>query len=167
MKKNIIDAISLKMMDNATHRGLSESTIYSDTDIISDISKIPNINEQGLTDGRTLLIHAAAYNRKKIVEYLLKNNAEMQLKDNLGFSALHAAVACSNKEIVELLLSHGAPVNITDNLGNIPLFRASHNDPEIIKLLVDFGSDYNHKNNRYISPYIKFQAYPTILELFK
>ena len=164
MKKNIIDEISLLMMGTAGAQ--VDNISVSDEQMIEKIMTLDDIDLHGAVDGRTLLIHASFYNRKKVVEYLLELGANLQLKDNVGFTALHAAVNSSNREIARLLLSNGADVNEKDSFGNVPMFRATHTDIDIIKLLLEFGADVTIENNFGISPKLKFSAYPDIINLF-
>jgi hypothetical protein len=45
--------------------------------------------------------------------------------------------------------------------------RASHQDIEMIKLLINYGSDYNKENFYGNSPYNAFVAYPEIIRIFE
>ena len=164
MKKNIIDNISLLMM--RTKETQLNDTDISDEEIIEKIKVLDDINMCGAVDGRTLLIHASFYNRKKVVEHLLESGADLCLKDNVGFTALHAAVSSSNEEISKILLLSGADVNEKDNFGNVPLFRVAPTDINIIKLLLEFGADATIENDYGVSPKLKFSAYSDIINLF-
>lgn len=57
-------------------------------------------------------------NSKETVELLLNKNANLDLKDDLGMSALIYAVSCNNSEVVDFLIKKGASINIKDNNGN-------------------------------------------------
>lgn len=157
---NVIDLLSLKMMVPISH-----PNSCSDDELLVYIQTINNINLTG-RDGRTLLIHAATYNRQKILNYLLDNDADISIQDELGYSALHAAVNSNNELITKILLEHDAPVNALDKYGNSSLGRASHLNIGIIKLLLNYGADPFIKNNYGVSPYDRFSAYPTIIDLF-
>ncbi len=163
MKMNIIDKISLEMMN--TKETQMDNDYITDEQIIEKISQLDDINLCGAVDGRSLLIHAAFYNRKGVAEYLLKSGIDIHLKDKVGFTALHAAVNSSHEEIAKLLLLNGADVNAKDGYGNTALFRASHLNIDIIKLLLEFGADANIENNFGVSSKYMFSAYPEILDL--
>ncbi len=167
MKKNIVDNISLEMMHNKETVINSTDIFYSDEQLIDKIKLIDDINLKGAVDGRTLLIHSVVYKREKIFDFLLNSGANINLKDNAGFTALHSAVSSSNLVAARILLENGADVNAKDALGNTPLFNASQMDVEMIKLLLDNGADYASKNNFGISPQFVFQAYPEIFNLIK
>lgn len=157
--KNIIDEVALKML--STTNGVFD---ILDEELIEQIKMVEDINAVG-RNGRTLLIHAALYNRIDVASYLLENGADILIKDANGFTALHAAVNSRSYEITKKLLVHGAPVNMKDNFGNVPLMRASQFDLEIITLLLDYGADCMMKNNFEVSAYDAFQAYPEIIKL--
>lgn len=72
------------------------------------------------------------------------------LDKRYGCSPLHWAVRLNYVDMVKYLLLFGAVVNVTDRELFTPLcWGVSKNktDREIIKLLLDFGSDVHMKNN--------------------
>lgn len=155
MRKNV-DEISLLMMNSVGD--------IKDEQIVERINTLSSIDDVG-SDGRSVLIHAVLYNRWSIVEWLINNGANFNLKDKQGITALHAAVISSNYPIVKLLLSRGVFVDSKDAYGNTPLFRAKATDISIIALLLENGADCMSKNNFGITPYDTFLAYPEIIEL--
>ena len=87
------------------------------------------------TDG--LLLHNAARNgHKEIVELLIAKGADVDAKDEDGWTPLHWAVVNGHEETVELLLANGSDVNAKDNDGETPLDWA---DGEIANLLRKHG----------------------------
>ena len=155
-KSNIIDDISIKMM----------SQNDCENELIKTIAEsVSDINMQG-RDGRTLLISASVYGCEKTVKKLIESGADIGIKDEMGYTALHAAVSGQHHNIIRFLLSSGADVNAVDSFGNTPLFRASKDDIETIKLLVSFGNDAHVKNSFGISAYDTFAAYSDIIALF-
>lgn len=164
--KNVIDQISLEM-------GLNEKKLPDKKDVITDdaiIAQIQQIEdlEQRERDGRTLLINAAFYCRSRIVEYLINKNVDINAKDKIGYTPLHAAVQENDIEIVKLLLGNGADVNAKDNYGNSPLAKTMLNTPiEIFQILLNYGANPNEKNNFGYSVIDTFQAYPKILNILQ
>lgn len=131
-KKNIIDQISLK-------KGLNEKNLPDKKDVITDdaiIAQIQQIEdlEQRDRDGRTLLINAAFYCRPKVVEYLIKKQADINAKDNYGNSPLAKTMLNTPIEIFQILLNYGANPNEKNNFGCsvIDIFQAC---PEILSIL--------------------------------
>ncbi len=157
-KKNIVDTISIHMMDPDR----------SDDQILDEIEEAGDLLETG-RDGRTYLIHAALYKRVGVAKKLLKWCPELiNIPDgDLGYTPLHAAMTARDEEMVKLLLKHKANVNAQDAYGNTPLLRASHLDKGNIKLLVAAGADPYIKNRSGISPYEAFAAYPEIVRIME
>uniref|UniRef100_A0A182ZVU8 Uncharacterized protein n=1 Tax=Biomphalaria glabrata TaxID=6526 RepID=A0A182ZVU8_BIOGL len=99
-------------------------------------------------NGLTALHIAAAKNKFDCAETLLKYGADVNLKCNAGRTPLHYAV--QNERLVKLFLEYQANVNATDDMGNTPLLFALKcygGTVKIVKLLIAFGSDVNHKNH--------------------
>lgn len=156
-KKNIIDEISFLMMD--------AGNLGSDTFILERLNDIPNIDLRG-RDGRTLLIHACAYNKKAIVQHLIDKSADLNLQDDMGYSALHACVISNNFDCAKLLLQSGANINLCDNIGNIPLFYVSKGAYDMLHLLLAHGANYEAKNFYDVSPIDTFQADSVAIQIF-
>ena len=69
-----------------------------------------------------------------IVKILIAANANLNLQNEDGTTALMFAVSSNHKEIVKLLIDAGADINLKDNDGDTALdFAKEKND--IIKLL--------------------------------
>ena len=104
------------------------------------------------TYGRTALLIASREKHKDIVEYLIKNGADVNAKSDRGDTALMFASLVGEKEIVELLINNGADVNAKSNKGFTALMRASFDarddekHREVIKILIKHGADVNAKS---------------------
>lgn len=98
------------------------------------IDQVKDINYKS-REGTALAGLAVKYNRK-LVEDLLKKNADPNIVDNTGSAPLFWAVKFGNKELVELLLKYKADKSIKDSMGMTPFEYAlqTHNS-EIINLL--------------------------------
>ncbi len=85
---------------------------------------------------------AAAKKYAKIIEILLEKNAEIDLQDNDGWTALVPAINTKDKNIVQFLLDKGANINIRDKNGNTPLmFATSKQFKEMVELLLNNSAD--------------------------
>lgn len=79
-----------------------------------------------------------------IIDYLVNNGANVNIKNNKNKTALMYASTYDNFNIVNYLLKHGADPNIKDNYGYTALTYASiYSDKTICKCLIDNGADIN------------------------
>lgn len=102
------------------------------------------INKPIDEDDYTLLHYAAIYNKNKILEYLLSEGADTEVKNKKDGStplndALNHELGDIDIKVVFTLLKHKADVNSVDNLGYSPLNIAASclQDLEITQLLLD------------------------------
>ena len=105
-------------------------------------------------------IHIAArFSYKEIVEALIENGADINIKGHFGYTALHEACRKNNIDIVNILIKNGADVNIkSGRYGFMPLYLACENNyEEIIDILIkngaNLGLEPNHKVWRLNLPY--------------
>ena len=92
--------------------------------IAKNFSRGVNVDKISNTDGLNALHQATFQGRLDIVEYLVTEGANVNIRSgnkSLGRSALHFAVENGFTEIVEYLVEHGADVFQTDNAGLSPL----------------------------------------------
>jgi len=93
------------------------------------------------------LIKASEKGDIKKVTLLLENGADVNTKDNDGWTPLMHAAEKGHKEVVELLIEKGADVNIQDEDGWTALMFASQNGhKEVVELLIEKGADVNAKD---------------------
>ena len=81
---------------------------------------INNADEFGLTP----LMQAVSQQNEAVVSLLLNNNANPDIQDQGGESALHIAARNGNQNIIKQLLKYHADANTKDNEGWTPLMRA-------------------------------------------
>merc|ERR1712223_2290004 len=80
--------------------------------------------------------------RKGIVEFLLKNGADINTKDNFGHTALMNSAMSCDKEMVKILLKNDANVNAKSNNGKTALIFAHYQcKKDIGKMLIRNGAD--------------------------
>ncbi|TVL69749.1 ankyrin repeat domain-containing protein, partial [Brachyspira hyodysenteriae] len=91
----------------------------------------------------TPLIQAIEYKQTDIINYLLENNADVNL--TLGYST-PLTEAMYDEELVRKLIDLGADVNLPAKSGFTPLM-ASHNNIAIAELLIEKGADIEAKDD--------------------
>ncbi|XP_028556267.1 26S proteasome non-ATPase regulatory subunit 10 isoform X3 [Dendrobium catenatum] len=105
---------------------------------VSPASGIVNSTDE---DGWAPLHSAASCGNGEIVNILLEN-ADVNLTNNGGRTALHYTASKGWIKIAETLISHGAKINKKDEVGCTPLHRAaSTGHLELCELLIEEGAD--------------------------
>ena len=100
-------------------------------------------------DDDMALIKASRDGHTETVAMLLEKGADVNAKDNGGYTALLWASHDGHTEIVAMLLDNGANVNVKDNDGFTALYWASQNGhTEIVAMLLEnkYGTDVNAKS---------------------
>jgi len=96
-------------------------------------------------DQETALHRACKFKKAKVVEFLLNNGADPNIKDAMGETPLFDAVRSGCYKCIELLSSAGVNLNQSNNGGLIPIQIAFDHERKvavrIIKILVGFGAD--------------------------
>jgi ankyrin repeat protein len=88
----------------------------------------------------TALTYASINRHIEFARMLLERGALIDLRGYSGQTALHYVVERDDARFVRLLLEHGADVNARDDNGKTPSQVVAHPDPEIVKLLSDYGA---------------------------
>jgi ankyrin repeat protein len=94
-------------------------------------------------DGFYPLGLAAYFGHPTIVEFLLKNGADVKLaaRNAQKVTALHAGASRGGAEIVKLLLEAGADPNVKQERGFVPLHSAAANgNAAVVELLLKHGA---------------------------
>ena len=100
------------------------------------------------TDGFFPLGLAAFFGHRAIVEFLLKNGADVNTaaRNAQKVTALHGAVARRDVEIAKMLLERGADANAKQERGFVPLHDAAANGNfALVQLLVKHGARVDAK----------------------
>ncbi len=78
------------------------------------------------------------------IEYLLKNGADVNTKDEKGFSLLMSCSKNNDINSINTLLSYGVNINTKDTKGNTALdYAVAANNLKIVKILVENGAIIN------------------------
>ncbi|MBP7282073.1 MAG: ankyrin repeat domain-containing protein [Leptospiraceae bacterium] len=90
--------------------------------------------------------HIKLVSHINIVKLLLKNNADVNLKDHNGDSPLILASYFCDMDMIQLLLDHSATVDLENNEGNNALHGSVRCPLPVAKLLVENGVPLSQKN---------------------
>lgn len=97
--------------------------------------------------GKTLLHLATWRDSVSTVDFLLKNGAEIDIRDSNDRTPLHNAAARNSRNVALFLIEKGADVNAIDSENNTPLHTAATtNRSEMVKLLIVAGACINVQN---------------------
>ena len=105
--------------------------------------------------GRSELHDAVIYHRRGRIVELLAGGADVNRKDNGGWSPLHFAAQQQVVEIASMLINSGAEVDSKDKSGNTPLWRAVSDyrgDGRLIVLLRKKAANAFIQNGEGVSP---------------
>ena len=107
-----------------------------------DIINLPN------KEGQTFLMLASYNGHTELCEYLIKNDALVEGRDNSGRTALMYASTGPFASTVKLLLSNGANANSVDHVEKWTALMnaAAEGQLEVVKLLLQYGADKNLKD---------------------
>jgi ankyrin repeat protein len=136
--------INLDIYDDQNNYLIHYILLHDQIDILKIIIK-RNIRLDVLdVDGRTILYVPIKFNLINSLKILLDNNnnligiSVLDIKDNMGFTALHYCIVLNNFDCLKELLNANADPLIRDKLGNNVLHLAlQYNRSEIIYYLID------------------------------
>ncbi|MGI2257181.1 ankyrin repeat domain-containing protein [Candidatus Cardinium hertigii] len=100
-----------------------------------------DLNEQYDWKETTILMEAAKQGRRDVVELLIKNGANKDIKDISNQTALIHAIICSSPDIAKLLIHENADLNIKDTNRNTALTYARERGYiDVVELLKQKGA---------------------------
>lgn len=155
MKKNLFLLLALTLSKTAFSAASDPSEIKSLHDAVKKghlegIARLLNndtINRQNKAE-KTPLILAVENGHKEIVQLLLQHNAQTEVKDSYGMTALMHAAHNGELEITSDLIRHNAYVNAQDNEDWSPLmFSVLKNHISVCKLLITHNANPHLSNS--------------------
>lgn len=107
------------------------------------------VNEVGGRFQEAALHHACLYGNLDLVKLLLKNKADINIKNEHGWTPLHNTIGTENRfEITKFLVNNGADINERTNEGATPFASAcSNNNLKIAQFLLDNKANVDDKCN--------------------
>uniref|UniRef100_A0A7M4EER0 KN motif and ankyrin repeat domains 4 n=1 Tax=Crocodylus porosus TaxID=8502 RepID=A0A7M4EER0_CROPO len=105
---------------------LASAETDEDMEVVLKLLKFGNVNIRASQGGQTALMLGVSHDREDMVKALLSCEADINLKDDNGASALMVACQQGNAEIVKLLLAHPeCDATLTDKL-YVALYHPPH-----------------------------------------
>jgi hypothetical protein len=104
----------------------------------------PNISWYNEQLGRNVyaLHNTAGFGKPEMVKFLLDNGAEVNLRDNIGYTALFYAIDNGKAETIKVLIENGADFNHKANDKMTPLnYARKQKKQEIVELLINAGAE--------------------------
>jgi ankyrin repeat protein len=99
------------------------------------------------------IFKAAARNDIEKIKSLVSEGADVNVRDNDGYTPLFYAVWQRNAEMAVLFIGHGAEVNLSDKTSSTPLHYAVwFANKDMIKLLVEKGADISIEDRKGETP---------------
>lgn len=157
--KAINNGVNVNAFDSEGFTALYSAAIFHHPAIVNILLKAgANVNLGEESNGQTPLVGSAGdtyliypkpncsvanikSRQIKVIETLIKADANVNIQTTEGWNALKAAANANNTEVVKLLLSAGANVNVSDKRGDTALSRAKKvGNREIIQLLIEAGA---------------------------
>jgi hypothetical protein len=132
MTQQVIQAwTAAKFNDMATIQRLVPDVVHPDASTHSEDDPI-----------HTLLMCAAAHGSVACAEYLIKQNADVNKKNYMGYTALHWSAYSGRTECIEVLLVHGGDLEMKTQDGKTPLLVAvSRGHLTYVECIVAKGAD--------------------------
>ena len=137
----------------------------------------PKLVNEPTINGVTPLMFAARTNTpaaKAVVEFLLANQADPNLTNKLGGTALQLAAMNQNPEVVEVLLKNGANVNYRSDMGNaancaLAKYGKTENIQRVLEVLIAYKVNLNEVDDNGLSvlDFAKRAGYTDIVAFLK
>jgi ankyrin repeat protein len=145
----------IRYMDHSHNTVLHFAVLYGYVDIVPSLLQAPHCIDLRDDEGKTVLIAACmqiyrhgapSIDYPRLIQTLLALNANPNLQDKHGDTALMYSAQKNDLIILQDLLDHGADVNLGDTKGDTALFNTV--TAQAAALLLERGADINHQNNR-------------------
>ena len=153
--KNLGIDVDTKDTNTMLHYAVGHGSIEAASELIKLGADIDNTN----SNFKTSLHYVIENNSNKLLEsinLLLSNNADPNIKDKNGNTALHLAVINAYKskneyiEVIKALIKYNVNINISNNKNQLALnIAVDNNDPEISNILINAKSELNNIYNGY------------------
>ncbi|MDR1923702.1 MAG: ankyrin repeat domain-containing protein [Planctomycetaceae bacterium] len=122
---------------------------YTSLDLVKlFVEKGADVRFRDEVSGGVLIYAIEGDAKKEIISYLIKQGADIDMKDIHGCQPIHHLSRAHHVEILKLFIDLGADINAKSNRNERPIHcAAQHASIEIIKAMIENGADINVKDN--------------------
>ena len=117
----------------------------------SKLEALSYVSKYSINTGMEAIHLAASLNLENILNILLEQQLDIDVKDDGGYTPLHWAVWKGHDNIARLLIGKGADLNIKDNQGETP-FNFVRGHTAMADTLIASGADLNARDRLGRSP---------------
>jgi serine/threonine-protein phosphatase 6 regulatory ankyrin repeat subunit B len=108
------------------------------------IEKGADVRFKDQVEGGVLTYALQGNASKEVIEYLIKQGADINVKDIQGCQAIHNLSRASHVEILKLLLDLGADINAISRYAERPIHKTAESGSiEIVKAMIENGANVN------------------------
>ncbi len=121
-------------------------------DALAQAPEVQGLDKQD-HNGNTLLHNAILQNAQESLIDLLRQGANINIKNREGNTPLHLAAVSGQLALTRILLDHGADINARNYIYCSPLhLAAAENKDHVARILLDYGAELEARNNRSLTP---------------
>ena len=146
----LYNSMSSELREALKRESLRIADGYKQTDTVLSgefLTKLQLLIEKENENKDVALMMASFTKNREILEFLIENGADVNAKNNDGWTILMLACRWEQIHMVEMLLKNGADVNAKHNKGNTALMIASFTkNLKIVEFLIEKGADVNAKD---------------------
>jgi ankyrin repeat protein len=141
-------------MASPIHDAAERGDLKTVKKLIDEFRTTPNEKDK---DGWAPLHYASKYGHVKVIEYLIKEGASIDVKDDMGYTPLVVAVAMGESDTAKYLIDKGADINVkvcVDKIVKNQLKPDNTSETTVVKEIYNTPLDFAVNGN-----YIKITEY--------
>ena len=148
VKRLLKDGAEVDEEDKDGFTALDVAILHSHLGVARVLCKKIDIDPFGIANHDPSLYWAAHAGRVNVVKELIEKRADIEVKDDHGWTPLHCASRNGHLDVVKCLVANKADVNAKDHDGDTPLHWASRNGHlNVVQFLFEHKADINAKTN--------------------
>lgn len=152
--KNLQGIMTDESMNITTLPHIMHAVKQKDSDLLMELVQgDPSCIDEQDGIGRTALFYAVHFHQNEMLNYLLENEADVNIASHDGSTALHQACHDANHVALSLLLQYGGDFTIQDSHGRAPIhWTVTTKSTECLKYLIQHNADVNIRDKDGLTP---------------